>query len=578
MSRRKAGGTTNHARQRRGEKHPGGENGQPSRPPVRLQPTAVSVVSVRFLYKQKCDSRTMEASAVVTLADAAQSAVPRITAAAEECDACIARLIDNIAVAGSHVVTAVEAMLLALESARTVFTSTAISRRNRAIKACNAHLEELDGIISGCDAAARLLCTPNSLYLGTVAPSHANILPRYSTALFAVSSFDVASSVTSASRVQGCIDPALSALAAPDVFTSGTVSPITILCVDDVGSPVSSVKYPDVIVTLLPTAGQTSTAGWTIQGIQCDADGIVTVNIHVHVEFVSDVVCCVVIGGCALPTTVFHGGCSNNGVFVSSYTVGEAGNRGIALSDDGMLMAVSNYHSNTICLYSVCDGKLLRSIGGPGKEPLQFRNIQKLVFSPMSGHLLAADSSNERVQEVSVDGEFVRSIVFRGHPFGLAVNTELLAVGLFSPFHQIELLHLASGTLLRSFARNGLAEGQVKFGIGLRFTQDGAHILVAENQSCRLSLFAVTGELIRCFGTSLNKPHDLELCPNGDIVVVDTHNHRVCVFSPEGSTLIRSYGTEGTSIGEFEYPIALAWRGDTLFVLDYFSPRVQAFR
>ena len=59
--------------------------------------------------------------------------------------------------------------------------------------------------------------------------------------------------------------------------------------------------------------------------------------------------------------------------------------------------------------------------------------------------------------------------------------------------------------------------------------------------------------------------------------MADYGNHRICVFSADGSMLLRSWGSEGTGDGQFKYPTALAVRGSRLYVLDNSSPRVQVF-
>ena len=59
--------------------------------------------------------------------------------------------------------------------------------------------------------------------------------------------------------------------------------------------------------------------------------------------------------------------------------------------------------------------------------------------------------------------------------------------------------------------------------------------------------------------------------------MADVYNNRLCLFSPDGLELLRSWGTMGNGDGEFEYPTALAIAGSHLCVLDYGSARVQVF-
>jgi hypothetical protein len=71
--------------------------------------------------------------------------------------------------------------------------------------------------------------------------------------------------------------------------------------------------------------------------------------------------------------------------------------------------------------------------------------------------------------------------------------------------------------------------------------------------------------------------NDVQFALNGELLVADYSNHRVCVFSADGDTLLRTWGTQGTADGQFQNPTALALADSKLFVLDYGSARVQVF-
>jgi sugar lactone lactonase YvrE len=73
-------------------------------------------------------------------------------------------------------------------------------------------------------------------------------------------------------------------------------------------------------------------------------------------------------------------------------------------------------------------------------------------------------------------------------------------------------------------------------------------------------------------------PADVVVAPNGDIFVADGHgNDRVVKFSKDGDFLME-WGREGTLLGEFNEPHALAFdsRG-RLFVADRMNQRIQVF-
>ncbi len=70
---------------------------------------------------------------------------------------------------------------------------------------------------------------------------------------------------------------------------------------------------------------------------------------------------------------------------------------------------------------------------------------------------------------------------------------------------------------------------------------------------------------------------DVQFAPNGELLVADWGNNRVCVFSADGDALLRTWGSRGSADGQFVYPTALALVGSKLFVLDCNYPRVQVF-
>jgi hypothetical protein len=78
--------------------------------------------------------------------------------------------------------------------------------------------------------------------------------------------------------------------------------------------------------------------------------------------------------------------------------------------------------------------------------------------------------------------------------------------------------------------------------------------------------------------TTFDGPADVLVAPNGDIFVADGHgNDRVMKFSADGRFLMQ-WGTEGTMLGQFNEPHALAMdsRG-RLFVADRLNQRIQVF-
>ncbi len=139
----------------------------------------------------------------------------------------------------------------------------------------------------------------------------------------------------------------------------------------------------------------------------------------------------------------------------------------------------------------------------------------------------------------------------------------------------------AAHSVIRSISSEGSGPGQIgTFCEGLRFTLDGLVIVAAEHKNARLSMFrASDGCFIKHIGDGVvaGGPNDVLFAPNGELLVSDFRDHRVCVFSADGDTLLRTWGTKGATGGQFLNPTALALADSKLFVLEYNSARVQVF-
>lgn len=190
--------------------------------------------------------------------------------------------------------------------------------------------------------------------------------------------------------------------------------------------------------------------------------------------------------------------------------------------------------------------------------------------------------------------------------FGVDARADIIAVGSLG---KVLLFDIASGEHIISCSRQS---GHLYDYFSLRISPDGGHILILESEYCYgwqgLSLGTLTDEFVRsiCPGILCEPDCDTELAlgdvafaPNSDILVADTGNSRVQVFSPDGLALLRSISRWGVTVYEpeeeeddmieddpdsdvygttgFWSPAALAVHAGQLYVLDQKIGRVQVF-
>jgi hypothetical protein len=278
--------------------------------------------------------------------------------------------------------------------------------------------------------------------------------------------------------------------------------------------------------------------------------------------------------------------CEITGRHLHSYAIADSNKHGMVVTPNGRYMALSVWIEHKLLVYRlVADGTatLLHTVGATaGAGPNQFHNPFKMCLTP-AGNLLVCEWGNGRVQELTGLGE-AESQHLRFIPTAFAMTVALhgdtLAVGTVTG--TIQLLSYANGAHLRSIGSRGSGPGQIGYMCeGLRFTLDGQFIVAAENRNCRLSMFrASDGGFVKHIGAGVvadgNK--DVQFALNGELLVGDSGNHRVCVFSPDGYTLLRAWGTHGRADGQFMRPTALALADSKLFVLEYHRARVQVFQ
>ncbi len=179
-------------------------------------------------------------------------------------------------------------------------------------------------------------------------------------------------------------------------------------------------------------------------------------------------------------------------------------------------------------------GKTLFSFGSSGSQKGEFDEPEDFAISS-TGVIFVADSGNHRVQAFSNDGVFLKEILSNG--FGKLQNPVAIALD----------------------------------------SQDAIYVL--DKGLCAVSIYSAKGEPLGVFGNqagtpSLTKPVGL-MVTQDEVFVLDSN--QVKVFSLKGQ-YIRSFGSNGSGLGELDEPSAITKTGDATFAIsEHGNKRVQLF-
>ena len=141
--------------------------------------------------------------------------------------------------------------------------------------------------------------------------------------------------------------------------------------------------------------------------------------------------------------------------------------------------------------------------------------------------------------------------------------------------HQIHVFN-AQRKHIRTIGQPGSGQGQLNSPYGLAVDSDDL-LYVANCNNRRIEVLREDGTFVRQIGVGvLNNPWN-ETINNKHVYVADAYNHRIAIFTLEGQ-LVRSIGSQGSGLGQFHCPSAVAFSLDEdIYVADFYNHRIQVF-
>jgi uncharacterized protein (TIGR03663 family) len=180
----------------------------------------------------------------------------------------------------------------------------------------------------------------------------------------------------------------------------------------------------------------------------------------------------------------------------------------------------------------------------------QFSHPRSLAVDP-SGFVYVADSGNHRIQKFDLEGNYLLSWGGQGNapgqfqePWGLAVDEQGRVYVTDTWNHRIQVFD-GNGAFLSQWGTHaqvsGLASDTAKLFWGPRdiVIDRQGQVLVTDTGNKRVQVFSTDGEFITMFGGfgsgpgQMNEPVGLAVGPEGRTYVADTWNRRVLVFDTD---------------------------------------------
>ncbi len=185
-------------------------------------------------------------------------------------------------------------------------------------------------------------------------------------------------------------------------------------------------------------------------------------------------------------------------------------------------------------------------IGTQGSNPGQFQQPRDLALAP-DGTLYVADTFNNRIQHLSVDG------------------TVLQVWGSFADQSQGAA---PGGTFYQPW--------------GIAVSRDGS-VYVADTWNHRIQKFTADGKFVNMWGyfgqaenpNALWGPRDIAIDKDGNVFVTDTGNKRIVIYDADGN-FISQFGSVGVEPGQFDEPVGIAVDNTGLvYIADTWNQRIQ---
>jgi DNA-binding beta-propeller fold protein YncE len=171
-------------------------------------------------------------------------------------------------------------------------------------------------------------------------------------------------------------------------------------------------------------------------------------------------------------------------------------------------------------------------------------------------------------------------------PIALAVNDELKRLYVVDTRgHRVKTYSTANGAWLFDFGKAGERDGEFKFPTGISLDRRNGNLVVVDSQNHRIQVFDRDGKFLKKFGQagdgigSFGLPKSAAVDSEGHIYVIDSFLQNFQVFSENGEPLLLISGGNTQRRGHFETPSGIyVDEKDRIYLTDQLLGVVHVFQ
>ena len=234
---------------------------------------------------------------------------------------------------------------------------------------------------------------------------------------------------------------------------------------------------------------------------------------------------------------------------------------------------MAEWWANCITIINTDSGEVINRFGKYGSEQGEFDRLEGLALT-QDGHIIVADTFNDRLQVLTIEGGFVAAVGSRGskpllqfnEPCDVAVhqNGNIFVTDTWN--HRVQVLN-PDLSYSHCFGSRGDKPGELNQPRGIAIDQDGM-VYVSDFGNHRVQKFTPEGTFLSEFSTgSLNLFYPYGLCTdsNNILYAADWIHSTVCVYNTSGQFLGYISNSDGSS---FDRPHFIVSYQDRLYISD----------